>query len=495
MTTIQDTATQTNELMQRAANLQRGGRGQQAAETLQQVIRIDPTHYQALCVLAQMALAAGHSDAGLHFASRANQSNPEGFESLALLAELFSQTGQTDNALGAMQRAALAQPENDRVFYNIGVLQEKVGHPADARGAYQQALSLNADNIDALSNLAMLLLADENTDAATACFDQLQRAKRGDQQMLATNGTLPSLPESESLSSRFKLSMDLEQLRYLKDVGKLPDFVEPLLQALPRALEDLAGEAEDNDTFRRQHPKHHWKTHWQLINQFHNRTIHLPRPKSGDVPLINPNLDTDALQKAYFDGQPQIVVVDNFLTEDALARLRQFCREATIWHDLRRNYVGAYLTDGFANSLTLGIAQQLRRALPAIFDKHPLTQAWGYKYGAALNGIAMHADAAAVNCNFWITEDEANLDSEHGGLLVYGKEAPLDWDFDKFNNDTAAMHAHLGDSLNNPVRIPHKANRLVIFNSNLFHRTDDIQFKDDFMSRRYNVTLLYGRRG
>ena len=42
--------------------------------------------------------------------------------------------------------------------------------------------------------------------------------------------------------------------------------------------------------------------------------------------------------------------------------------------------------------------------------------------------------------------------------------------------------------------MPHRQNRVVIFNSDLFHRTDDIRFRDGFENRRINVTMLYGTR-
>jgi hypothetical protein len=35
---------------------------------------------------------------------------------------------------------------------------------------------------------------------------------------------------------------------------------------------------------------------------------------------------------------------------------------------------------------------------------------------------------------------------------------------------------------------------VVIFNSDLFHRTDDIRFRAGFENRRINVTMLYGTR-
>ncbi|MFK8052858.1 MAG: tetratricopeptide repeat protein [Woeseiaceae bacterium] len=481
-------------LMQRAANLQRGGRPDQVAAVLQQVVQIDPMHYQASCALAQIAAVAGHADACLHYAQRAEQSNPKGFEALALLVQAHQLRGETPAAIAALQRAAKVQPDNDKIHFNLGVLGEKHGDLKLATEAYERAVALNPNNHDALGNLALLQLADNDLRKAINSFSALCAARRGTAAMIETSDQLPPLPDTETLSSKFKIKMDHEQLAYLQQLGKLPANTQDLLDALPLVLNDLPDDLPEDEAFNVRHPKHHWKTHWQVLGRYHNRPISVPAITDTDEPLINPNLDVHALESEYHNGSPQMVVVDQFLTPYALSALREFCREATIWHDLRRNYLGAYLTDGFANALTLGIAQQLKQALPGIFGTFPLTQAWGYKYGAALNGIAMHADAAAVNCNFWIAENEANLDAEHGGLLVYRKEAPLDWDFDKFNNDTEAMKAHLGSSLQDPVRIPHKANRIVIFNSNLFHKTDDIRFADEFLSRRYNMTLLFGRR-
>ena len=42
--------------------------------------------------------------------------------------------------------------------------------------------------------------------------------------------------------------------------------------------------------------------------------------------------------------------------------------------------------------------------------------------------------------------------------------------------------------------MPHRQNRAVIFDSDLFHQTDTIAFADGYLNRRINVTMLYGRR-
>ena len=43
-------------------------------------------------------------------------------------------------------------------------------------------------------------------------------------------------------------------------------------------------------------------------------------------------------------------------------------------------------------------------------------------------------------------------------------------------------------------RVPYRRNRAVIFNSDLFHRTDDLDFAPGYENRRINVTMLFGER-
>ncbi|MEM9171092.1 MAG: tetratricopeptide repeat protein [Pseudomonadota bacterium] len=471
-------------LLQQAAALQQQQRPMDAAYTLEQVLSIDPAHYVALTTLAQIALAAGRIDICANYAQRAHQSNANGYEALAVLAECHQRNGDTAGALDCMRRIRSLRPDDARVNYNIAILEERQDNSNAAADAYERALALDPDHHDARANLAMLRLAQGDDATALAhCAERLQRLRGSDSDVV-----------KQEPASKFKLQMDLEQLNYLREHDRLPDAARELPEALAAVVADL-DEAGDDEVFALPHPKYHWKSHWAIAAKHHNRPLHVPDVTLPDGPLINPDLDIDGLTTTYHESEPNVVVVDNLLTPAALDAVLRFCREATIWFDLRQNYVGAYFVDGFANALTLGIARELEQALPGIFAGHSLTQAWGYKYGAALSGIGMHADAAAVNSNFWIAPDAANRDPERGGLLIYRKAAPMAWSFEQFNNDEVAMRDFLGDALNDPIRIPHKQNRIVIFNSNLFHRTDDIQFGNSFLERRYNMTLLFGRRG
>jgi hypothetical protein len=113
---------------------------------------------------------------------------------------------------------------------------------------------------------------------------------------------------------------------------------------------------------------------------------------------------------------------------------------------------------------------------------------------ATLKGIGIHADEAAVNVNFWITPDAGCLNPDTGGMVVWDKAAPMAWDFTKANADEAAAYDFLEKAGAKSITIPYRDNRAVIFDSNLFHRTGDIEFAPGYLNRRINVTMLYGRR-
>ena len=79
--------------------------------------------------------------------------------------------------------------------------------------------------------------------------------------------------------------------------------------------------------------------------------------------------------------------------------------------------------------------------------------------------------------------------------MIWDKAAPLDWHFAKYNADESAAYDFLAKSGAQTVTVPYRANRAVIFDSNLFHKTDMIRFAPGYENRRVNITMLYGRRG
>ena len=133
----------------------------------------------------------------------------------------------------------------------------------------------------------------------------------------------------------------------------------------------------------------------------------------------------------------------------------------------------------------------LKKSFKKIFLNYYLSQAWAFKYDSKKDGIGIHADDAKVNVNFWITQDNANLNKANGGMIVWKKKPDLKASFQEFNSIESIQK--MTDEVKNSdyVKIPYKSNRAVIFNSKLYHATDKIQFNDNYKDRRVNITFLY----
>jgi tetratricopeptide (TPR) repeat protein len=225
--------------------------------------------------------------------------------------------------------------------------------------------------------------------------------------------------------------------------------------------------------------------------------------KAGPYLTNGERVETAAVNSANADdiavqwqkNRPQVAVVDNFLTAAALDSLRRFCWGSTVW---RRSYADGYLGAmpeyGFACPLLAQIAEELSQIFPTTFEKHKLQMWWGFKYDSSLSGIRLHADDAAVNVNFWITPDNANRNPDNGGLVIWDANAPEDWEIARYNGDEAAGRDFLARAGARSRTVPYRANRAVIFDSDLFHETDKIEFKEGYLNRRINITMLYGRR-
>lgn len=214
---------------------------------------------------------------------------------------------------------------------------------------------------------------------------------------------------------------------------------------------------------------------------------------------LSPAWDRAQCERDYLASRPNVVVIDDFLTPAALDGLLRFCRDSTIWAGNRyaNGRLSALFFTGFNAPLVLQIAEEIRAALPRLIGaRHPLRQMWAFKNTGVLPGDAsVHADFAAVNVNFWITPDDANLHEASGGMVVYDLEAALSWTFHEYNERPDLIRALLARERPRAIRIPYRQNRAIIFNSDLFHGTEAVCFRPDYLGHRINVTMLYGDRG
>ncbi|RMH09360.1 MAG: tetratricopeptide repeat protein [Nitrospirae bacterium] len=535
--------------LEEGIRLHRAGRLTQAEALYQRVLEVMPAHPEALHLLGVAAYQQGRADQARMLIARAIHSNPRQavyhfnhglacqqlkdleaaaasydtaiklnpayVEALTNRGNLYREQGQLSQAVDMYRRAVHLKPDYAEGYNNLGVAFKEQRQFTDAVEAYRQALALNPHNAQTHCNLGMVYMEQDRINDAIRAFEQATRldpryAKAYHNLGLAFIAksqwpeALTALRQSAELTHNHgrpvtlkwvfpsRIKHDAEQLDYLAERGIL----DPMWHPYQEALQVLRRRCE-REAPRSNHPIALTEEEARSIAPSFNRIVYLKECPIVPAGAINPCLDVEDIQRRYYERHPEILWVDDLLTSEALQALRQFCLESTIWkRDYPNGYVGAFLGDGFACPLLLQIAEELRTRFPKIFRHHRLLQAWAFKQDSTLLPLNIHADAAAVNVNFWITDNQANLDPTSGGLIVWDKEAPQEWDF-RVYNDTKfkpQIMEFLRTAGAQAVTVPYRENRALFFNSDLFHASDRCQFKDEYTGRRINVTLLYGHR-
>lgn len=336
----------------------------------------------------------------------------------------------------------------------------------------------------------------------------------------AVLGTTQPLPEQltargggSHYTTAYKLQHDLEQAEYLAEVLVDPDesifFSSIVAPTYRKLLEEAIPPLDDLTRTLGLYaftPTDRQTTH---IDALYNKALYMPNLDSlkgatnKDIPLIDSGLDTATAERQWFGEDssheyPGIIVVDDLLSPEAVSALQRILWESTVWYQTKLprkfgGYVGAYIDDGLHDRLLLQLATELADRIPRILTGHPLKYLWAYKYDSDYTGINLHADQAAVNVNIWLTPDSANLDPNSGGLVVFTAKPPADWDFGQYNTDTDFVREQLLRPTNFAnLTVPYRCNRAVIFDSALFHQTDEFKFRKGYTNRRINLTLLFG---
>jgi hypothetical protein len=337
------------------------------------------------------------------------------------------------------------------------------------------------------------LQSNRNTDKSGVKYSALPN------QLVARGG-------GDTYTAEYKLKMDLEQAQYLADLLKVSDpdkadLLEHTVIPAYKTVLDRIPSAMELSKFYGLYP--FTKSDMEILHNVYNQAWHLTNVPQQEHDLLSESFDANFIQNEWNrliqNGQPGIVTVDNLLSKEALSKIQKLLMESTVWYQTKMplkfgGYVGAYIDDGLYDKILLQLAFELNQKLPQIMKNHYMKYLWAYKYDSTIaSGINIHADQAAVNVNIWLTPEDANLDKTNGGLVIFTAKPPPDWNFQQYNTDTERVIKDLLQPTGFAnVTVPYRENRAVIFDSALFHHTDEFHFQEGYRNHRINLTILYG---
>ncbi|HEX4635185.1 MAG TPA: tetratricopeptide repeat protein [Rhizomicrobium sp.] len=449
----------------------RAGRLAAAEKSYRALIGADPGHAGAHHHLGVLLVQTGRMEEGLARLKSALEIDPaEPLFYFSCAKGLLA--GGNPAEAGAILRQAMQRGLADGRFEPL-----KAEIRDCAVALYRQTLAIRPGDVVVLDNLGTALLAQAKTDEAIACYRQALAHKPDFAEahfhlgaVLSQNGHVAEGfehymhraglvhgrgPSSSVDAPSHKIKHDLAQRHYLWGGKAAPDA------------------SQVTDMFQ------------------------LAEGSRLSGPAVNPANAAAQLIGDWRRSKPQMVVIDNFLTAAALEKLRLFCAGSTVWRKIYdAGYLGAAPEDGFACPLLAQIVEEIQTVFAAILDGEPFRYLGAFKYDSELStGTNTHADNSKVNVNFYIAPDDANLDPDSGGMQIWDAAAPDLPTMRKLNGSEEMVQAFLKRTGAKRTTIAHRANRAVIFKSTQFHKTDRFRFKNDYLSQRINISLLFGQFG
>ena len=405
---------------------------------------------------------------------------------------LLAQRGAQAEALVQFQNALKSDPGTGQYWLSYAEALLVTGHPKEARLVLSrgQQRGLDGPQVDALLRKADAAAAPSATDIQFERGTELAQQGRTGDAITAYRQVIAMAPDHAE--AHFRLGSLLSESGHIAE-----GFAHYMQRA---ALVHRVGSRQP----QKPHPAHRIKHDREqaeylaarLLPEEAAKPFHLEDGDRLAGPAINPANATPELVAQWRSSHPQMVVIENFLTPAALEKLRTYCAGSTIW---RRNYdagyIGATPEDGLACPLMAQIAEEIMATFPEMIQNHAFRYLGAFKYDSELStGTNTHADNSAVNVNLYIAPDDANLDLESGGIDIWDVAAPPGEEMRRLNGDEAWAREYLVRSGARLTRVPHRANRALIFKSDLVHKTSDCRFREGYLNKRINVSLLFGQR-
>lgn len=516
-----------NKKIQKAIELEKSGQHEAAAE-YRQILEQSPNHAWASHLLGAQALRQNHLDEAIRlFATAVSNKDDEplfhfflGHARMALqdwqaaaeaylaVTQLAPNHAAAQSKLGAALKNAGRDEEAIKTFrksmqldssdFTAGLQLARLlrdrGELKEATGVLQKLLLHHPDEVEVRIQTGSALLAGENYEEARKVYSRLFEMQRGtgwhgapfDAQIVSAGENQGDIP-----ISRFFLHNQIGHVRYLVQKKRIHKTFLALADMYQDILDSHQDLEDEYDFF------HISGEQADRVRPFLFRAIHTSDSSLVEGDAVNTRLDCKALEQEYLASSGPMVVLDDFLSESALHSLRNFLLESSIFFRVSHSsYVASYVEEGFNCSVLYQIASELKQRFPRVLGNKELRNMWAYRQSSCGAGVRAHSDMAAVTFNFWITPDASNLDKDHGGLILYDRQQPLDWDWHTTNidKDKTEVQERIDQFLEgaNTINIPYRENRAVMFHSNLFHRSDSFSFREGYEHSRMNVTLLFG---
>ena len=165
-------ALQVQQLFEQAVKLHQHQCFAEAKDLYEQILRVNPKHFDATHLMGLMACQQKNHEVGLPLIHQAIAIDPWNAGPYSNLGVIYKDLNQLDQALMYQTKAIELDPGFSKAYYNRGNLYTELQHHEEAVKDYSKALLLNPKDAEAHVNRGLLYFQVNNHDLALKDLDQ-----------------------------------------------------------------------------------------------------------------------------------------------------------------------------------------------------------------------------------------------------------------------------------------------------------------------------------
>ena len=162
--------------MQRALELHRQGKLEEAEAVYRAVVAVAPTDFDALHLWGIAEYQLGRNEEAIALFDRAIAVGPNDVFGRFNRALALTALKRFDEALSGWDQVLKLKPDYPEAHFNRGNALRELKRPDEARASYERALRLKPAYNEALHNLGIMLMEARRLNDALACWDRLLRS-------------------------------------------------------------------------------------------------------------------------------------------------------------------------------------------------------------------------------------------------------------------------------------------------------------------------------
>ena len=190
-------------------------------------------------------------------------------------------------------------------------------------------------------------------------------------------------------------------------------------------------------------------------------------------------------RKTWEFNASEITVWDDFFTSECLKILKYRVLYGKYWDKDFNSYeaIDYFKDEDYLSEL---IAKDLRKKI----DIPEFQRGWSFRYRNNTPGVKLHCDPSRLTLNVWISSDKSIKDKSLNGVNIYKIKPPEDWSYAQTHSEKAGEYVKANNI--QPVHIPYKSNRAILFDGAYLHASAGISMKEGLENRRITYTMLFG---